>query len=93
MWHQMGGSGGHGMGMGQGHAMGSPNMDQMGHMPAATAKVESLDHGARLVLTANDKSQLEALRKHARQHQQRMGNGECWMLQQNEAGSEQKPNK
>ena len=82
MWHQMGGHG-------QRNMMGQSGTGSMGPMPAATATVEAVDKGARLVLSASDKSQLDALRTRARQHQQRMRSGECWMLQQDE--SEQKP--
>jgi hypothetical protein len=77
MWHRMGhmradqdqpGAGGQGQG-------------PAGAMPAATARVEDVDNGARLVLTPKDKTQLTALREHARDHERRMESGECWMMQ------------
>lgn len=77
MWHHMGDMGrqGGGPGMGMGHMAGR------GPMPAATATVTELDKGARLELRPTDASQLNALREHARWHQQRMQAGECWMLE------------
>src|SRR5690606_35704538 len=50
-----------------------------GSMPAATAKVENIDNGARLVLTPSESGQLASLREHVRFHQKRMDQGECWM--------------
>jgi hypothetical protein len=90
MWHQMGS--GH---MGSGNAMGGAEMmgkagagaggagamhgEDMGSMPAADATVKSVDKAVQLTLVPKDSSQLDALRVHARAHQQRMHAGECWM--------------
>jgi hypothetical protein len=86
----------HGGGQGQGGSMmwqhmghrradqsqaGAGRQGPTGAMPAATAKLENIDNGARLVLTPKDRSQLAALREHARDHERRMESGECWMVQ------------
>lgn len=80
-WHAMGppGRGHGGPGMGRGHGAGP--------MPSATATLFEMDDGVALELRPTDPSQLEALREHARWHQQRMQSGECWMVQQQEAES------
>jgi hypothetical protein len=49
-------------------------------MPAATAAVEDIEGGARLVLRPKDPAQLEALREHARMMAGRMARGECPMM-------------
>jgi hypothetical protein len=49
-------------------------------MPASTTSVEDVDGGARLVLRPKDPAQLEALRKHARMHAEKMSSGECPMM-------------
>lgn len=90
MWHHMGGRGqGRGM-MGEGHGPGMMGGSGMGHgpgmgmgrgmMPAATATVEEIEGGARILLVPTDASQLDALREHARVHRERMHGGECPML-------------
>jgi len=72
--HAAGGMKGPGMGHGAGMDMGG------GMMPAATATVEDVEGGARMLLVPKDASQLEALRAHARMHRERMHSGECPML-------------
>ena len=49
-------------------------------VPAATASVEDVQGGARLVLRPRDPAQLEALREHVRMHAARMAQGECPMM-------------
>ena len=49
-------------------------------MPPATASVNDVNDGARLVLTATDPAQLQALREHAGACSNRMQQGECGML-------------
>jgi len=79
MWHHVGAEGmAHG-----GPGMGGEGMGQMagrGPMPAASTTMTDTDLGARLELRPTDPSQLDALREHARWHQERMHSGECWML-------------
>lgn len=81
MWHHMGQ--GHRMGMmGGGGGSGAGMMgdgSHMGPMPAAKVSIEPIDKGARLVLTPSNASDLDALRRHARLHHERMRSGECWM--------------
>lgn len=48
-------------------------------MPAATASVEDIEGGARLILQPKDPAQLGALREHVRMKSQRMAAGECPM--------------
>ena len=76
---------GHGPGagmMGGPGAAGAPGMPMIhGMMPAATATVEEVDGGARIVLMPTDPSQIEALRDHVRMHHERMQSGACPMLQ------------
>lgn len=74
MWHRMGRGR---AGMAQRGGMGPMG----GPMPAARATVTDIDRGARLELTPADPAELQALREHARWHQQRMQSGECWMVQ------------
>lgn len=83
MWHQGRGAGmgaGPGPGPGAGRGMG-PGAGK-GPMPALTATVTEVDKGARVELVPTDAAQLDALREHARFHQQRMSSGECWMMQE-----------
>lgn len=49
-------------------------------MTPATASVEDIDGGARLVLQPKDAAQLGALREHVRMKAQRMAGGECPMM-------------
>lgn len=78
----MGGAGmAHGPGaMGGGMAHGAGMAGPSGMMPAASATVEEVDGGARILLTPTDPADLEALRQHVRAHSERMGSGECPML-------------
>ena len=69
---------GGGMMMGDGH--GGMMKDGGMMMPAATASVEDIEAGARLVLRPNDPSQLTALQEHVRMKAQRMVGGECPMM-------------
>jgi hypothetical protein len=76
--HQGGGMMGGGMmggGMMGGGMMGGGMMG-----PAATAAVEEIDGGARIVLRPKDPGQLEALRAHARMRADSMARGECPMM-------------
>lgn len=70
MGHQMDGDHGRGMVGGVRHGL----------MPAATATVEDVEGGARILLVPVDPSLLESLREHARRHGERMQAGECPML-------------
>jgi hypothetical protein len=58
-----------------------PSMMNGGMMVPFTAKYEEIPNGARLLLTPKDPAQLETLRAQARQHAERMKNGECTMMQ------------
>jgi hypothetical protein len=49
-------------------------------MPAADARVDDIDGGARIVLTPKDPAQLAVLRGHARAHGQQMAAGRCPMM-------------
>jgi hypothetical protein len=49
-------------------------------MPAATASVEDVEAGARLVLKPKDSAELEALRAPLKQHAERMQHGGCPMM-------------
>jgi hypothetical protein len=51
-----------------------------GSMPAATASVEEIPEGARLLLEPRDPGQLDALRRRAEMHAARMERGECPMM-------------
>lgn len=73
MWHYMSSSR---MGPGMGMAL---DAGVHGPMPAAKASVETIDNGARLVLTPVSAAELAALREHVRFHQARMQSGQCWM--------------
>ncbi len=73
---------GHGSMMWQhkGHMRAEGDQPGMGSsMPAASAKSEPIDDGARLVLTPLDPAKLEALREQVRDHQKHMSANECWM--------------
>jgi len=73
--------------MGGMHDGGSGMMKDGGMMmPAATAAVEDVEGGARLVLRPTDPAQLEALREHARTRAGRMASGECPMMQSHAGG-------
>ena len=69
--HQHGGAGAH-----RGKMMGAGMM-----MPAATARSEDVDAGARVVLTPKDPADLGALREHAQHMAGRMASGECPMME------------
>lgn len=77
-----------GPGAGPGHEAGGPGSTMMGGgmmgggmmMPAATASVEDIEGGARLVLRPKDPAQLGALRQHVRARAERMQHGECPMM-------------
>lgn len=62
-------------GAGAADASGMATADTM--MPAATATVEDVDGGARIVLVPTDAAQLDSLRGRARMHRERMHSGEC----------------
>jgi hypothetical protein len=47
-----------------------------GEVPHAT-RSDTVDHGARLIMTPNDASQLEALRKHVKDHADTMSKKGC----------------
>jgi hypothetical protein len=49
-------------------------------MPSATASVEDIPGGARIILRPKDPAKLGALREHARMHAARMAQGECPMM-------------
>ena len=83
MWQHMGHKRAEGDRPGMGEGMGA---GPGGSMPTATAKIENLDGGARLMLTPTDAKQLSALREHVRHHQQRMSGGECWWMQEGATG-------
>ncbi len=55
-------------------------------MPAATASVEDLESGARLILQPKDPAQLGALREHVLMKAQRMAGGECPMMSPGSVG-------
>ncbi len=80
------GSGGehqHGADSGAGHVGGGPDGMMMGGgmmMPAATASVEDIEGGARLILRPNDPAHLATLQEHVRMKAQRMAGGECPMM-------------
>lgn len=85
------GGGGEGMMMGGGMKM-AGNMKMAGGMmmPAATASVEDIEAGARLILWPKDPAQLGALRDHVHMKAQRMTAGECQMMA-NDSGGEPAP--
>jgi hypothetical protein len=49
---------------------------QRGEVPHAT-RSDTVDHGARLIMTPHDASQLEALRKHVKEHADAMSQKGC----------------
>lgn len=53
----------------------------------ATASVEDIADGARLVLVPEDPDQLIALQQHARRHVAQMSRGECRMMQMHAHGA------
>ena len=65
-------------GQAPGRAMGGPGMSGP-RMPAADARSEDVEGGARMVLTPRDPTELTALREHTRQMAERMATGECPM--------------
>ncbi len=73
----------HGADPGAGHVGGGRGGMMMGDggmmMPAATASMEDIEGGARLILRPNDPAQLAALQEHVRMKAQRMAGGECPM--------------
>ncbi|HSR52675.1 MAG TPA: hypothetical protein VLV83_17780, partial [Acidobacteriota bacterium] len=89
-WHPMGGHGQH-LGMtgeerrhggmhGEMHHGSGKEMSH-GMMPAATATVEEVEDGARLLLVPADASDLDSLRQHVRMHCEKMKAGNCPMMQ------------
>jgi hypothetical protein len=97
----------HGMGMharagaDHGHAHGGQRGDAGQHqggmmpggmmMPAATARSEEVESGARIVLTPQDAADLEKLREHARHMTQRMSSGQCPMMSMHGEAAEPPP--
>lgn len=84
----------HGSGAGPGDAADGRSGMMMGGgmmMPAATASVEDIEGGARLVLRPKEAGKLEALREHARMRAERMANGECPMMCSGAAGQAKPP--
>jgi len=70
----------HGMTMGDsGRPMAGMTMMQGMRMPPADARVDDVDGGARLTLTARDPADAPALRAHARMHVDHMKAGGCSM--------------
>jgi len=73
----------HGAGSGVGNEGGSKGGMMMKGgmiMPAATASVEYIESGARLILRPNDPAHLAALQEHVRVKALRMAGGECPMI-------------
>lgn len=66
-----------GRGMGRGGGPGGGMGMQTARMPAATARVEEIPGGARVVLTPEDPAQLDELRAHVKHHATMMGQGQC----------------
>lgn len=97
----------HGMGMhalagaDHGHAHGGQRSDASQHqggmmaggmmMPAATARSEEVQGGARILLTPQDAADLEKLREHARHMTERMSSGQCPMMSMLGEGAEPPP--
>jgi hypothetical protein len=93
-----------GMGMhasadaGDGQAHGGQRSDASQHqggmmasemmMPAATARSEEVEGGARIVLTPQDAVDLERLREHARHMTERMSSGQCPMMSMQDEAAE-----
>jgi hypothetical protein len=86
--HHAGGMmmGGRGAGGGRGGMMGGGM-----RMPAASASVEDVEGGARLVLRPRDPAQLGALREHVRMQAGRMAHGECPMMSPGAVGTSEPP--
>ncbi len=63
------------------HGAGGPGMKKGMHMPASRATTEEVPGGIRLVLTPVEATQLDALRASVRHHAERMGSGQCPMMQ------------
>lgn len=63
--------------------MDSPSMK----MPAATAQVEEIEGGARLVLQPKDPAELTALRQHLEKHAAKMNSGQCPMMNMQKSSS------
>lgn len=84
---QMGMHGGQAAGGGP-HAHGQPGAGEPGAMmkggmmtmPAATARSEEIEGGARIVLTPEDPADLDALREHVEHMASMMTSGECPMM-------------
>jgi hypothetical protein len=66
-------------------------MGKAGGMHDATATVEDVEGGARLILSPKDAAHLDALRAHVRKCQQRMQSGECPMVGGHGAAAESAP--
>lgn len=86
----------HGGGGGPGHAGGGMmGGGMMMSMPAATASVEDVENGARVVFRPEDPAQLESLREAVRTRAERMASGACPMMSldepQGDKGQETKP--
>ena len=73
--------GGSGMGSGM---MGGGMHEHMAMVPSHAA-VDDVDHGARIVLTPDDPTQLAALRDHVHSHVEMMKSGRCPMMEQHGA--------
>jgi hypothetical protein len=71
---------GTGAGMGLGVGIGADHMTDIDPMPAVTATVTDTERGASVELRPVDPTQLNAVREHVREHEQRMNSGECWMI-------------
>lgn len=72
--HSESGSGGHGMHGDGGHAM---HDGQMMDMPSVEIAVEEVDGGVRLVFTATNPADVQALRDHLTKHVAMMKEGRC----------------
>jgi len=70
----------------------SDEMGMMGDgmmMPAADARSEDIDAGARVVLTPRAPADLAQLREHTRQHAEKMASGQCPMMSMHEGAGAQ----
>ena len=72
-----GGMGSGGMGSGDMHEM----HEHMAAMVPSHAAVDDVDHGARIVLTPDDPTQLAALREQVHAHVDMMKSGQCPMME------------
>ena len=80
----------HGATTGTGHeASGRQGMmmDTAMMMPAASASVDDIEGGARVVFRPKDPAQLDALREHVRKRSVRMAGGQCPMMPRNPEGT------